>query len=177
MHIQFAELPVFDQERAKAFYIDHLDCRVVADQPISNDGWRWIELGFPGAGTPLHFLRRKDEAPSESPAFVLVDSDIEATVQACHPALRLNCGAAFSLDQDGEEQLVVVQEIERTYRRRIAVGDIIASIREAIAREHEIAAREIVLIGTGTLPKTTSGKIQRRLTRQMFLAGSLAVLQ
>jgi acyl-CoA synthetase (AMP-forming)/AMP-acid ligase II len=103
--------------------------------------------------------------------------DIEATVQACHPALRSNYGAAFSLDQDGEEQLVVVQEIERTYRRRIAVGDIIASIREAIAREHEIAAREIVLIGTGTLPKTTSGKIQRRLTRQMFLAGSLAVLQ
>ena len=31
MHIQFAELPVFDQERAKAFYIDHLNCRVVTD--------------------------------------------------------------------------------------------------------------------------------------------------
>jgi catechol 2,3-dioxygenase-like lactoylglutathione lyase family enzyme len=46
MHIQFAEIPVFDQERAKAFYIDHLNCRVVADQPMSNDGWRWIELGF-----------------------------------------------------------------------------------------------------------------------------------
>ncbi|MER8961432.1 hypothetical protein [Mesorhizobium sp. M0701] len=38
MHIQFAELPVFDQERAKAFYIDHLNCRVVADQPMGNDG-------------------------------------------------------------------------------------------------------------------------------------------
>lgn len=81
MHIQFAELPVFDQERAKAFYVDHLDCRVVADQPMANDGWRWIELGFPGAGTSLHFLRRKDEAPSESPALVLLDGDIEATVR------------------------------------------------------------------------------------------------
>jgi predicted enzyme related to lactoylglutathione lyase len=48
MHIQFAELPMFDQERAKAFYIDHLNCRVVADRPMSNDGWRWIELGCPG---------------------------------------------------------------------------------------------------------------------------------
>ncbi|XKM42953.1 hypothetical protein A4U53_033390 [Rhizobium ruizarguesonis] len=44
MHIQFAELPVFDQERAKAFYIDHLNCRVVTDQQMSDDGWRWIEL-------------------------------------------------------------------------------------------------------------------------------------
>jgi hypothetical protein len=31
MHIQFAELPVFDQERTKAFYIDHLNCRVVGN--------------------------------------------------------------------------------------------------------------------------------------------------
>jgi predicted enzyme related to lactoylglutathione lyase len=81
MHVQFAELPVFDQERAKAFYIDNLNCRVVADQPVSHDGWRWIELGFPGADTALHFLRRKDEAPSEGPVLVLVDHDIEVTVQ------------------------------------------------------------------------------------------------
>ena len=81
MHIQFAELPVFDQERAKAFYIDHLNYRIVADQPMSNDGCRWIELGFPGADTALHFLRRKDEAPSDGPVLVLVDSDIEVTVQ------------------------------------------------------------------------------------------------
>jgi len=80
MHIQFAELPVFDQERAKAFYVDHLNCRVVADQPMSNDGWRWIELGFPGADTALHFLRRKDEAPSEGPVLVLVDNDVDVQV-------------------------------------------------------------------------------------------------
>lgn len=81
MHIQFAELAVFDQERAKAFHIDHLNCRVVADRPMSNDGWRWIELGFPGTDTALHFLRRKDEAPSEGPVLVLVDNDVEDTVQ------------------------------------------------------------------------------------------------
>jgi acyl-CoA synthetase (AMP-forming)/AMP-acid ligase II len=103
--------------------------------------------------------------------------DIEETVHACHPALRLHSGAAFSVDQGDEEQLVVVHEVERTYRRQIAVDEIIAAIREAITREHDVAAREIVLIGTGTLPKTTSGKIQRRLTRQMFLAGSLTVLR
>ena len=103
--------------------------------------------------------------------------DIEETVQDCHAALRRHCGAAFSVpDHDGEEQLVLVQEVERTFRGQIAVEEIIAAIREAITREHEIAAREIVLIRTGSLPKTTSGKIQRRLTRQMFLAGTLSLL-
>jgi acyl-CoA synthetase (AMP-forming)/AMP-acid ligase II len=103
--------------------------------------------------------------------------DIEETVQDCHAALRRHCGAAFSVpDHNDEEQLVLVQEVERTFRRQIAIEEIIASIREAITREHEIAAREIVLIRTGSLPKTTSGKIQRRLARQMFLAGTLSVV-
>lgn len=103
--------------------------------------------------------------------------DIEETVQDCHAALRRHGGAAFSVpDHNDEEQLVVVQEVERTFRRQIAIEEIVASIREAITREHEIAARELVLIRTGSLPKTTSGKIQRRLTRQMFLAGTLSLV-
>ncbi len=101
--------------------------------------------------------------------------DIEETVQDCHAALRRHSGAAFSVpdQEEGQEQLIVVQEVERTFRREIAIEEIVASIREAISREHEVAAREIVLIRTGSLPKTTSGKIQRNLTRQMFLAGTL----
>jgi acyl-CoA synthetase (AMP-forming)/AMP-acid ligase II len=103
--------------------------------------------------------------------------DIEETVQDCHAALRRHCGAAFSVPgRNDEEQLVLVQEVERTFRRQIAIEEMIASIREAITREHEIAAREIVLIRTASLPKTTSGKIQRRLARQMFLAGTLSLV-
>jgi len=103
--------------------------------------------------------------------------DIENTVQNVHPALRRNCGAAFSaLDESGREKLVVVQEIERTYRRRIAVGEIVDSIREAVVNEHEINADEILLIAPGSLPKTTSGKVQRSLARTLWRAGSLEVL-
>jgi acyl-CoA synthetase (AMP-forming)/AMP-acid ligase II len=104
--------------------------------------------------------------------------DIENTVQDSHPALRRHCGAAFSvLDKNGEEQLIVVQEVERTHRRQIAIAEIVACIREAITREQDVAAHKIVLIRTGTLPQTTSGKIQRAAARQMFLAGSLVVVQ
>ena len=101
--------------------------------------------------------------------------DIEETVQNCHVALRRHCGAAFSVpDQEDEEQLVVVQEIERTFRRGVTRDELVASIREAIAKEHELTTGEIVLIRTGSLPKTTSGKLQRQLTRQMFLTGALS---
>jgi predicted enzyme related to lactoylglutathione lyase len=82
MHIQFAELPVLDQERAMKFYGEHFDCRVAADQPIGEDGWRWIELKFTGAETTLHFVRRKDDALADMPVLVLVDDDVEATIRA-----------------------------------------------------------------------------------------------
>ena len=82
MHVQFAELPVFDQDRAKTFYVDHLGCEVAADVPMSEDGWRWIEIKFAGADTALHFVRRKDDAPSADPVLVLVDDDVEGIVKS-----------------------------------------------------------------------------------------------
>lgn len=80
MHIQFAELPVFDQDRAKRFYADAFGCNTAADSPMGADGWRWIELGLPGGQTNLHFLRRPDGAPSDEPVLVLVVSDVADTV-------------------------------------------------------------------------------------------------
>lgn len=82
MRVQFAELPVFDQDRAKTFYTEHFACQVAADVPMGKDGWRWIELKFAGADTTLHFLRRQDGAPSAEPVLVLVDDDVEATAKA-----------------------------------------------------------------------------------------------
>jgi predicted enzyme related to lactoylglutathione lyase len=80
MHIQFAELPVFDQERARRFYTEKLGCKVVADAPMGKDGWRWIELKFPDAETALHFHRRNDDRPSDEPVMVLVADDVKAAV-------------------------------------------------------------------------------------------------
>jgi len=82
VHLQFAELPVFEQDRAMAFYTEHLGCAVRADTPMGDDGWRWVELVFPGADTALHFIRREGDAPSPGPVLVLVTDDVEATVQA-----------------------------------------------------------------------------------------------
>ncbi|MCO5066971.1 MAG: VOC family protein [Rhizobiaceae bacterium] len=80
MHIQFAELPVHDQDRAKTFYIDRLGCGVVADQKMGSHGWRWIELKLPGAATNLHFVRRGNDEPSEAPVLVFVADDVGSAV-------------------------------------------------------------------------------------------------
>ena len=103
--------------------------------------------------------------------------DIELTVERAHPALRQNGGAVFSVPDDrGEETLVVVQEVERTARNRIDPEEITGIIREAVATEHEAFARHIVLIRPQTLPKTTSGKVQRSLTRKLWQEGKLDYL-
>jgi predicted enzyme related to lactoylglutathione lyase len=80
MHIQFAELPVSDQERAKRFYMQKLGCELVSDAPMGKDGWRWIELKFPGAETALHFQRRKEDRPSDEPVMVLVADNVKAAI-------------------------------------------------------------------------------------------------
>jgi acyl-CoA synthetase (AMP-forming)/AMP-acid ligase II len=93
-------------------------------------------------------------------------------VQAVHPALRANCGAAFSVSGEfGDEELVIVQEVERTARNKIDPTEITDLIRQGIVDQHEVFARHIVLIRPGALPKTTSGKIQRRLARKLWLEG------
>jgi acyl-CoA synthetase (AMP-forming)/AMP-acid ligase II len=103
--------------------------------------------------------------------------DIEATMQSSHPALRPNCGVAFSyVDHRGLEKLVLVQEVERAQRHQVSTDEIEKRIREAISNEHDIAVYEIVLIRPGSIPKTTSGKIQRRLTRQLWHERALDVL-
>jgi acyl-CoA synthetase (AMP-forming)/AMP-acid ligase II len=104
--------------------------------------------------------------------------DIEMTMQEAHPALRKNGGAAFAVvDQRGEERLVLVQEVERTQRLQLAPDEVETRIREAVSSEHDVAAHRIVLIRPGSLPKTTSGKIQRSLTRDLWLRNELDVLQ
>ncbi|MEZ4708772.1 MAG: aminotransferase class I/II-fold pyridoxal phosphate-dependent enzyme [Caldilineaceae bacterium] len=99
--------------------------------------------------------------------------DIELTVAQCHEALQPNSGAAFSVELAGEERLVVVQEIKRTARHDLDAGAVIKAIRQAVSAQHALETYAVVLLKPGGIPKTTSGKIQRRACREQFLAGEL----
>jgi acyl-CoA synthetase (AMP-forming)/AMP-acid ligase II len=103
--------------------------------------------------------------------------DIERTAQLAHPALLENSGAAFSLDEQGEERLVIVNEIGRAFIHSINFEEIIGAVRQAVAEEHGIRLWKMNLVRPGTIPKTTSGKIQRRSCKVAFTNGQLAILQ
>ncbi|MEO1340139.1 MAG: fatty acyl-AMP ligase [Cyanobacteria bacterium J06635_13] len=98
---------------------------------------------------------------------------IEETVTGCHPALRPNHGAAFSIDVGGEEQLVVAHEINRTDLRQLNAEEVIGAIRLSVGEQNMANVFAVALLKTGSIPKTSSGKIQRRACQSMFLDGSL----
>ena len=100
--------------------------------------------------------------------------DIELTMQHSHASLRPGCGAAFAVEVGNEERLVVVQEVE--LRQQTSLDEVAFAIRRALATEHEVQVYAIVLIRPGSLPKTSSGKIQRHACRARFLAGELEIV-
>ncbi|GAA6618283.1 AMP-binding protein [Scytonema sp. NUACC26] len=102
--------------------------------------------------------------------------DIELTVQKSHSALRPNCGAAFSVEVNGVEQLVIVQEVERSYLRQLDVMEVVRAVRQAVSEQHQLEVYAVVLLKTASIPKTSSGKIQRHACRVGFLNGSLDVV-
>lgn len=103
--------------------------------------------------------------------------DIELTVEKSHPALRPGCGAAFAVEVKGEERVVVVQEVERSYLRKLDVKEVVGNINQSVAAGHALQVYATVLVKTGSIPKTSSGKIQRHACRSGFLAGSLNVVE
>lgn len=98
--------------------------------------------------------------------------DVEATVQSISEAFKPDSGTAFSIDHDGQEQLVVLQEVWRP--NKFSVDNLLPEALEAIAENHQITPHAIVLVKSGSLPKTSSGKLRRRDCRQMFLDGELS---
>lgn len=132
--------------------------------------------------------------------------DIETTVEQSHFSIRPSCSAAFRVEIAGEERLVVVAEVERRYRNRqkqlpeqeykglerrlsqvelgfdngvnqpLNTDEVVGKIRSSIAEQHELQVYGILLLKAGSIPKTSSGKIQRHACRTGFEAGTFDVM-
>lgn len=118
--------------------------------------------------------------------------DIEEVARASHPAALL--GAAFAIDAaidpdlgpgppgGGEavdasrEQVVIVQEISTRAAAGTPLEEVAAAVKARVARTFELPAVSVVLVARGSVRRTTSGKMQRRLTREAFLAGKITEL-
>ncbi|MGV9616926.1 fatty acyl-AMP ligase [Nocardia xishanensis] len=97
--------------------------------------------------------------------------DIEHTVENADPRIRRGCTAAFAVDREGGEELIVVAEVKADADPDIAA--LTATLRAAVTVDHSITPARVVLVRAGTVPKTSSGKLQRRATRTAFEDGTL----
>lgn len=157
---------------------------VIANAP---EAGRWLRTGDLGTRSDdeLYILGRIKE-------MMIVrgvnhyPQDLEATVSNAHPGLRTDRAASFSVVRDsdgrfgdpsqeaGEEQLVIVQELDRKGIREFPHKEVCHAIRRALVMEHEVEPCAVLLIRPASLPRTTSGKIQRLTVRAMFLDGTLS---
>jgi acyl-CoA synthetase (AMP-forming)/AMP-acid ligase II len=143
--------------------------------------FRTGDLGFISGGQ-LYVLGRYDDV------IVLAGrnhypQDIELTAQLSHQALAAGRIAAFSYQCDEGPAVAVVAETARKVRvaapgEPVAAGfldraEVIRNVRAAVSREHQIRLAEVILLRPAGLPRTTSGKLQRRLCRQLFLSDQL----
>ncbi len=113
--------------------------------------------------------------------------DIERTVEASSIHIRAHCSASFSVNFGGEEKLVIAAEVNRSYRDRRKnknyegnserpkdhTQEIIRAIRRRVFQQHDLQVYKILLLKPGSIPKTSSGKIQRHACCASFLDGSL----
>jgi len=118
--------------------------------------------------------RRKD--------LVIVDgvnhhpADVEATAEAAHPAIRRGCCAVVSVDHGDRETAVILAELTS---RAVRTGDGVRGIRgvaevvrRAVSARHGLPVHDVVLLPPGSLPFTTSGKLQHYACRLGYAAGA-----
>ncbi|MBT9544134.1 MAG: fatty acyl-AMP ligase [Candidatus Sericytochromatia bacterium] len=140
----------------------------IAAEPTAGKWLRSGDLGFIFEGDLFITGRRKEliilQGQNHSPPV------IEQAVQTANTHFRTGCGAAFSVGES-PEKLILVQEVRNECP--LSASELEAIARKALAEAEGLHLDELVLVETGSLPKTSSGKIQRNLCQNVYLKGKL----
>jgi acyl-CoA synthetase (AMP-forming)/AMP-acid ligase II len=102
--------------------------------------------------------------------------DIEASVEAAASEIQPSGVAVFALDGGTGERVVAVAEVRRSAMRTLDRRKLITTIRQWVLDQHELALADLVFIRQGSLPKTSSGKVQRSQAKHLYLAHELVTL-
>jgi len=146
---------------------------VLADAPNGAVYMRTGDLGFLDQGELFIAGRIKDLIIIRGENYY--PQDIELVAERAHPGFKHSCCAAFSVERDNEERIVIVQELLRRHGQW-TYDDMLNALRRAVAATHDLPVEAIVLIRSGTTSKTSSGKIQRSAAKAAYLEGQLQVL-
>jgi len=136
----------------------------IADRTDDNESYlRTGDLGFLLEGDLVVTGRLKDLIIVRGRN--LYPQDMEAAAEKSHSMIRPGCSAAFADEQESGERVVIVAEVIKDFDTALK-DEVQRAIRKAIAEEFQIQLDEIVLITAGSIRKTSSGKIQRRATKE-----------
>jgi amino acid adenylation domain-containing protein len=130
------------------------------DMGFLEDNWLYVT----GRIKDLIIIRGQNHSPQ----------DIEATAIESHPLLSQSHVAAFSLERDGQENLVLLVTQPKSfddYKSEIA-----EAIQSQVTAKHELVIKELAFIKRSSLPLTSSGKIQRGECKRRFTEGLLNVI-
>jgi len=130
--------------------------------------WSDNQLYITGRLNDLIIIRGRNHYPQ----------DLEQSAGASHQSLNPFGAASFTVPNPAENdvRLVIVHELNRRHERGLDVAEVTQAVRRAIAERHELDLYSVVLVRALSLPRTSSGKIQRFLCRDQFLRGHLKVV-
>ncbi|MFB7331126.1 fatty acyl-AMP ligase [Streptomyces adustus] len=173
---EVGEIWVSGASVAKGYWRNALATRQTFRATMAGHEGRFLrtgDLGFLRSGELFVTGRLKD--------LMVVDGrnhypqDLELAAEMCHPALRPGCTAAFSVDAgvEGELPVLVAEVAPEAADEAEKITDL---VRAAIGDAHGLAVHDVVLVHPGTIPKTSSGKIQRRACRAAYRDGTLSTV-
>ena len=95
--------------------------------------------------------------------------DIEMTSQQSIENLREGIASSFSIENDERECLVIIQEIPGGLIKDLDFFELSKTIFSRVVKVHETKVEDILLVKPLIIPRTSSGKIQRLLCRDMYI--------
>jgi acyl-CoA synthetase (AMP-forming)/AMP-acid ligase II len=150
-----------------------VDDPATRERGIPSDGpfLRTGDLGFVSDGELFVTGRRKD--------LILVAGrnvyplDLERAAEESHGAIRDGCSAAFTVEVGGEDRIVLVAEVDRSYSCSDGGAALMRGVQRAVLEREDVRIHQVVLLTTRATPKTSSGKVQRHACRTGFLENTL----
>lgn len=177
------EIWVKSSSVAKGYWNRHEDTKTFFQACLASGEGEFLrtgDLGFIKDGELYVTGRLKDVIVIRGRNYY--PNDIEFIVEQTDPAaINTGSSAAFSVEVGTEEKLVIVAELNRAYRPRRTddnqdtIKKLLTKIRERVMDEFQVQPHAILLIKTGTIPKTSSGKIQRFACKQAFLKNEFEI--
>ncbi len=143
--------------------------RLVDDTPYEDGYLRTGDIGFMHDGELYVCGRIKDLIILRGQNYY--PHDIENVVEKASALIRHNCIAAFQIQEDTEPALAIIAEVKNPR----ALPDA-RKIATAVRNYLNVEVAVVSLIAPRAIPRTSSGKIMRHKTKQMWLAGEFTVL-